>query len=173
MQSTASLGTNAKAPPAKYRWSRFVGGPRSRIACAVDGAGPLLVLPAWWVSHVERDLANPAFARFFARLATRFTVVRYDRPGVGLSDRERASFTLEDEVATLEAVLDDLAVPRVSLLAVSCGAPPALMLAARRPERLERLVVFGGYACGSSIAPPDSGAAGGPSAILASGPERP
>jgi len=138
---------------------RFVRGPRSRVACAVDGAGPPLVLPAWWVSHVERDLSEPAFGRFFGQLARRFTVVRYDRPGVGLSDRERASFTLDDEVATLEAVLDDLGAPRVSLLAVSCGAPPALMLAARRPERLERLVVFGGYACGSSIAAPDVRAA--------------
>jgi pimeloyl-ACP methyl ester carboxylesterase len=138
---------------------RFVRGPRARVACSVDGSGPLLVLPAWWVSHVERDLHEPAFGHFFEQLARRFTVVRYDRPGVGLSDRERATFTLDDEVSTLEAVLDGLGAPRVSLLAVSCGAPPALMLAARRPERLERLVVFGGYACGSSIAAPEVRAA--------------
>jgi pimeloyl-ACP methyl ester carboxylesterase len=138
---------------------RFVRGTRSRIACAVDGSGPPLILPAWWVSHVERDFADPAFSRFFTRLADHFTVVRYDRPGVGLSDRERASFTVEDEVATLQSVIDDLGVPRVSLLAVSCGTPPALALAASQPERVERLVLFGGYLSGRSIAPPEIRAA--------------
>jgi pimeloyl-ACP methyl ester carboxylesterase len=138
---------------------RFVSGPRSRIACAVDGIGPPLILPAWWVSHVRRDFAGPAFSRFFTTLATRFTVVRYDRPGVGLSDRERTSFTLEDEVATLLAVIDELALPRVSLLAISCGAPPAMALAERNPERVERLMIFGGYASGSAIAPPEVRAA--------------
>jgi pimeloyl-ACP methyl ester carboxylesterase len=108
---------------------RFVRGTRSRIACAVDGSGPPLILPAWWVSHVERDFADPAFSRFFTRLADHFTVVRYDRPGVGLSDRERASFTVEDEVATLQSVIDDLGVPRVSLLAVSCGTIRAALVA--------------------------------------------
>ena len=64
-----------------------------RLAYATDGVGPTLVLPAWWVSHVERDFADPAFRRFFTRLAERFTVVRYDRLGTGLSDRERTVFT--------------------------------------------------------------------------------
>ena len=138
---------------------RFVSGPHSRIACAIDGMGPPLILPAWWVSHVRRDFAGPAFSRFFTTLASRFTVVRYDRPGVGLSDRDRTSFTIEDEVATLLAVIDELALPRVSLLAISCGAPPAIALAARNPERVERLMVFGGYASGPAIAPPDVRAA--------------
>jgi pimeloyl-ACP methyl ester carboxylesterase len=138
---------------------RFVRGKGARIACAVDGVGPLLVLPAWWVSHVERDFTDSAFRRFFTRLAERFTVVRYDRPGVGLSDRERSSFTLEDEVENLLSVLDGLAVPRASLLAGSCGAPPALALAARQPDRVERLVLFGGYARGETIAPPEVRAA--------------
>jgi pimeloyl-ACP methyl ester carboxylesterase len=132
---------------------RFVSGPRSRIACAIDGMGPPLILPAWWVSHVRRDFAGPAFSRFFTTLANRFTVVRYDRPGVGLSDRDRTSFTLEDEIATLLAVIDELALPRVSLLAISCGAPPAIALTARHPERVERLMIFGGYASGPAIAP--------------------
>jgi pimeloyl-ACP methyl ester carboxylesterase len=134
---------------------RFVRGIHSRVACAIDGTGPPLVLPAWWVSHVRRDFVDPAFRDFFTQLATRFTVVRYDRPGAGLSDRDRASFTLEDEVATLLAVIDELALSQVSLLAVSCGAPPAMALAARHPERIERLMLFGGYASGFDIAPPD------------------
>jgi pimeloyl-ACP methyl ester carboxylesterase len=134
---------------------RFVHARRHRLATAVDGTGPALVFPAWWVSHVERDFANPAFRAFFSALARHFTVVRYDRAGVGLSDRERNDFTLESEVADLEAVVDDLGLERVTLFGVSSGAPPAIVLAARRPELVERLVVFGGYLRGAAIGRPD------------------
>jgi pimeloyl-ACP methyl ester carboxylesterase len=135
---------------------RFVRGGRGhRLATATCGSGPPLVLPAWWVSHVEHDLAAPRFRAFFAALASRWTVVRYDRAGVGLSDRSRERFELEDEVADLEAVLDGLELGRASLLAISCGAPPAVTLAARRPERVERLVIFGGYLHGAGIGRPE------------------
>src|SRR5258708_21388269 len=60
----------------------------ARIAYAVVGEGPLVLCPAWWVSHVERDWEHPGFRRFFTRLAYGFRVVRYDRPGTGLSERE-------------------------------------------------------------------------------------
>jgi pimeloyl-ACP methyl ester carboxylesterase len=134
---------------------RFVRGPRGhRLATAVDGEGPYLVLPAWWVSHVERDLANPRFKAFFQTLAGSFTVVRYDRAGVGLSDRERTEFTLEDEVGDLEAVVDGLGIERASLFAISCGAPPAIALAMRRPALVERLIFFGGYLRGADIGRP-------------------
>jgi pimeloyl-ACP methyl ester carboxylesterase len=135
---------------------RFVRGRQGhRLAVAVDGSGPPLVLPAWWVSHVERDVAIPAFRRFFAALAERHTVVRYDRAGVGLSDRERERFGLEDEAADLEAVVEQLGLGRCSIFAISCGAPTAVALAARRPALVERLVVFGGYLHGARIARPD------------------
>jgi pimeloyl-ACP methyl ester carboxylesterase len=114
-----------------------------------------LVLPAWWVSHVERDFANPAFRAFFSALARHFTVVRYDRAGVGLSDRERSDFTLESEVADLEAVIDALDFERVTLLGISSGVPPAIVLAARRPALVERLIVFGGYVRGATIGRPE------------------
>jgi pimeloyl-ACP methyl ester carboxylesterase len=134
---------------------RFVHARGHRLATAVDGAGPALVFPAWWVSHVERDFANPRFRAFFSALARHFTVVRYDRAGVGLSDRERSDFTLELEVADLEAVVDGLALERVTLLGISSGAPPAIVLAARRPALVERLVLFGGYLHGAAIGRPE------------------
>jgi pimeloyl-ACP methyl ester carboxylesterase len=130
---------------------RFVRSRTHRLATAVDGTGPALVFPAWWVSHVERDFANPAFRAFFSALARRFTVVRYDRAGVGLSDRERTDFTLESEVADLEAVIDALGLPRVRLFGISSGVPPAIALAARRPALVERLVVFVGFVRGDAI----------------------
>jgi len=130
-----------------------------RLATAVDGSGPVLVLPAWWVSHVERDFANPVFRAFFSALAASYTVVRFDRAGVGLSDRERPVFTLDDEIADLEAVIDGLGLDRISLLGISCGAPPAIALSVRRPGLVEKLVVFGGYLHGGRIGRPEVQAA--------------
>src|SRR5262249_49882339 len=126
-----------------------------RLATAVDGAGPPLVLPAWWVSHVERDFAIPRFRRFFAALAERHTVVRYDRAGVGLSDRGRDGFSLDEETADLQAVLDGLELERAPPPAISGGAPPAIAPAARHPDRVDRLIIFGGYLHGPGLGRPD------------------
>ena len=123
----------------------------SRVAYSTHGSGPLLVCPAWWVSHLERDWRQPAFRDFFQALAQHRTVVRYDRPGVGLSSRERNDFTQETEVEVLDAIVARLGEPTVELLAFSCAAPVALTWAAGNPGRVTKLVFVGAYACGSDL----------------------
>jgi len=84
------------------RFCRLADG--ARVAYSTHGSGPLLVCPAWWVSHLERDWRQPDFRDFFSTLAQHRTVVRYDRPGVGLSNRDRHDFTQETEVEVLDAI---------------------------------------------------------------------
>ena len=60
-----------------------------RVAFAVVGSGPAVVLPAWWVSHVVEDWDFEPLRRFVEGLAAGCMVVRYDRLGTGVSDRER------------------------------------------------------------------------------------
>jgi pimeloyl-ACP methyl ester carboxylesterase len=72
------------SPTQTVRFIRDADG--ARVAYAIVGEGPLILCPAWWVSHVERDWEHPGFRHFFTRLAEGFRVVRYDRPGSGLSD---------------------------------------------------------------------------------------
>lgn len=134
----------------------FTGAQGQRVAYAIAGSGPPLVLPAWWVSHVERDWADPRFRAFFEALARSRTVVRYDRPGVGLSVRERSDFSVESEVALLEAIIEHLGFERVALLGFSCGGPPAVHYAARHPERVDRLALVGSYAFGGEITTPET-----------------
>jgi pimeloyl-ACP methyl ester carboxylesterase len=110
-----------------------------------------LVCPAWWVSHLERDWKQKAFRDFFQALAQHRTVVRYDRPGVGLSSRDRNDFTQEAEVEVLDAIIARLAEPTVELLAFSCAAPVALTWAGTNPERVNKMVFVGAYACGSDL----------------------
>jgi len=137
-------------------FARLPDGPR--IAFAVVGSGPAVVLPAWWVSHLVEDWHFDPLRRFVEGLAAERMVVRYDRLGTGLSDRERppGTFTPAFEDATLCAVLDELGVARMTLVGVSCGGCIAVNFAARRPERVDRLVLYGSYARGHALGPPEA-----------------
>jgi pimeloyl-ACP methyl ester carboxylesterase len=129
-----------------------------RIAYATVGGGPLLVMPSWWVSHLVEDWRDAAFRDFVEALARRYRVVRYDRLGTGLSDRERPpeTLTLEYEVALLEAVVDELSPRSLSLFGMSCGACASTVYAVRHPEVVERVVLYGAYANGCALGPADA-----------------
>jgi pimeloyl-ACP methyl ester carboxylesterase len=131
-----------------------VGSGDRRIAYAVDGSGPPLVCSAWWVSHLESDWGDPSFRAFFSALAEHSTVIRYDRSGVGLSDRDRSTFALEDEVADLEAVIAHAAVKRPALLGISCGGPACVRYAASHRGGPSHVILYGSFVRGCDTAPP-------------------
>jgi pimeloyl-ACP methyl ester carboxylesterase/DNA-binding CsgD family transcriptional regulator len=139
---------------AAIRFLPFAG---RRVAYAVTGTGPPLVAPAWWVSHLELDWADAAFRGLWESVAAGHTFVRYDRLGVGMSDREvhDDDVTLERDVEVLRAVLDELAMDNVVLFGGSSGGSAAIAFAARFPERVDRLLLFGAYANGSAITTPE------------------
>jgi pimeloyl-ACP methyl ester carboxylesterase/DNA-binding CsgD family transcriptional regulator len=127
-----------------------------RIAFATVGTGPPLVLPAWWVSNIVEDWKEERFRYLVEALAAGRQVIRYDRLGCGMSDRDRTGETLslEFEVATLAGLLDHLGLDRVSLVGGSFGGCTAVAYAARNPARVDRLVVYGSFANGDRLAPP-------------------
>jgi pimeloyl-ACP methyl ester carboxylesterase/DNA-binding CsgD family transcriptional regulator len=125
------------------------------VAWSSVGSGPPVVIGGWWASHLALNWEDPAFRRFVRDLARRRTVIRYDRPGTGLSDRDGPPpLGLGDELATLTGFLASIAQPRVSLLGASSGSAVAAAFAARHPERVDRLVLYGSYSRGADIAPP-------------------
>lgn len=140
------------------RFLRFAG---RRVAYAVTGSGPPLVAPAWWVSHLELDWNDRAFRDFWTSVSAGHTLVRYDRLGVGMSDRDITAedLTLDRDIALLQAVLDDLDLQRVALVGGSTGGCAATAFAARCPERTDRLLLYGAYAAGSAITTPEVRAA--------------
>ncbi len=127
-----------------------------RVAYEIRGDGPPLVAPAWWVSHLELDWQSAGFRRFWEGVADGYALIRYDRLGVGMSDRtvRDSDLTLDGEVATLRALLDELELERVSLIGGSSGSCTAIAFAAAFPERVERLVLYGSYPDGAAIAAP-------------------
>jgi hypothetical protein len=50
-------------------------------------------------------------------------------------------------------LIGELGAGEVALLGGSCGGPPAITYAARHPERVRRLVLYGAYVCGPRLAP--------------------
>lgn len=124
-----------------------------RIAWARSGDGPPLVLCGWWMSHLELNWRDPQFRAFVEALGRHRTVIRYDAPGTGVSAEGTApAATVDGEAAALAAVVEASGAPSVDLIAASSGAPVGVAFAAAHPERVERLVIYGGYASGASIA---------------------
>src|SRR3712207_2587754 len=93
---------------------RFCATPRGRVAYASVGAGPVLLLPALWISHVELEWEFAELRAFVSGLARTHRVVRYDRLGTGLSDRDHDPLGVDGEVEVLEALVADLGVEDVS-----------------------------------------------------------
>ena len=119
-----------------------------RLAYAVHGSGPPVVRVATWLSHLELDWESPVWRHWLQRLGERHTLVRYDERGCGLSDTNIGDPSVEVWASDLEAVIDAVGLERFALLGVSQGAAIAVAYAARHPDRVSGLVLYGGYARG-------------------------
>jgi pimeloyl-ACP methyl ester carboxylesterase/DNA-binding CsgD family transcriptional regulator len=119
-----------------------------RLAYAVHGSGPPLVRVATWLSHLELDWDSPVWRHWLKGLGERHTFIRYDERGCGLSDTEIGDPSVEAWVGDLETVIDAVGLERFALLGVSQGAAIAVAYAARHPDRVSGLVLYGGYARG-------------------------
>lgn len=119
-----------------------------RLAYATTGSGPALVKIGTWMSHLEFDVDSPVWGHLLNWLAQRFTLLRYDQRGNGLSDWNVADLSFEAWVSDLGRVIDASGHERVALLGLSQGAPVAIAYAVRHPERVSHLILHGGYARG-------------------------
>ena len=123
-----------------------------RIAWSQHGDGPALVRVGTWMTHLQHDWESVVWRHWLTELGDRFSFVRYDDRGCGLSDREVPGLGLDAWVADLEAVIDASRHPRVTLFGISQGAAIAVAYAARHPNRVDALVCLGGYARGYAVA---------------------
>jgi pimeloyl-ACP methyl ester carboxylesterase/DNA-binding CsgD family transcriptional regulator len=130
-----------------------------RVAYATVGQGPGLVVPPGWIGHLELTWQDPLVRAFYTPLARHRTVVRYDRPGCGLSDPSPDPPSLEADLQVLEGMVDHLGLDRLDLLSISTGAPASIAFAVRHPDRVGRLVLYGGFANGQELGPAEARAA--------------
>lgn len=120
-----------------------------RVAWASSGTGPALVKTANWLTHLDLERDNPACRHWLAAHSRRHRLVRYDPRGSGLSDRDVSRLDLETWVRDLEAVVDAAHLERFALVGGCQGCAVAVAYAARHPERVSRMVLYGGYVRGA------------------------
>lgn len=124
-----------------------------RLASFAMGAGPPLLIaatPPW--SHIQQEMRIAPVGAWLRSLAEEARIVRYDCRGSGLSDRGALDCSVEAQVRDLEAVADHYALDSFAIWGSIGGSPASMLYAARHPERVSHLMLWGAYATGASIA---------------------
>ena len=124
------------------------------VRFAVVGSGPIAIYVPGWVSHLELGWALPAEREFYEGLAAGRTLVRYDRPGCGMSGTTERADLVELELEVLTLVASAVGADRFDLIGASFGAPLAVRWAARHPGSVARLILYGGWVDGGAVAAP-------------------
>jgi DNA-binding winged helix-turn-helix (wHTH) protein/pimeloyl-ACP methyl ester carboxylesterase len=123
------------------------------LAYSTIGTGPLIVRVLGHFTHLEAEWEWPEMRLFWERLAARFTVVRYDGRGIGLSDRYSGEFTEETRQRDLAAVLDAVSARQAVLLGISEGGWTAAAYAIQHPQQITHVVLYGAYSRGAQARP--------------------
>ncbi len=117
-----------------------------RIAYAVHGTGPPLLVGKHWMSHLQYDWDDPVLGHLLNALGRVTTVVRYDERGYGLSDWDPENFSLEARVGDLVAVAEAAGFDRYAVLAMGQAGQVAIKHTVQHPEHVTRLILSGTFA---------------------------
>jgi len=130
-----------RAPEQEIRFCRAADG--TRLAYAIHGSGPPLVVVSCWLSHLQYDWQSPVWRHFLDDLGRIATVIRYDERGFGMSDWDVSDFSLPARLGDLETILGATAFERFALLGMSGGSSVAMAYAIAHPEQVSRLILYG------------------------------
>lgn len=120
----------------------------SAIAWTASGSGPNLIRIGHWLSHLELDPQTSYWAPMLDRLGQHHRLVRYDIRGTGLSSRDAPIEGISAFVDDLLAVADASGAKTFSMFAASLAVPVAIEFAAKYPDRIDRMVLYGGFTKG-------------------------
>jgi pimeloyl-ACP methyl ester carboxylesterase/DNA-binding CsgD family transcriptional regulator len=120
-----------------------------QLAWAEAGTGPCLIKASHWLSHLEYEWESPVWRHWIRFFADHFHFLRWDERGCGMSDWNVGELSFERWIQDLEAVIAAAAAPKpFALLGISSGAAVSVAYAARHPEHVSHLLLYGGYARG-------------------------
>lgn len=138
----------------QQRIERVTAADGTTVALASVGDGRPLLYVGGWLSHLELSWELPEERAFYESLAEGCRLVRYDRAGCGMSGASDRPPSLSSELDQLAAVAETLGPEPFDLMGTSLGAPVAVAWAAARPEKVRRLVLYGGWVSGPAISTP-------------------
>jgi class 3 adenylate cyclase/pimeloyl-ACP methyl ester carboxylesterase len=127
------------------------------IAWASVGSGAPLMKGPNWMNHLEYDWQSPVWGHVLNALAADHRLVRFDQRGNGLSDRNLSEISFENMIDDIAVVADAAGLDRFPLLGISQGCAYSIAYAIRYPERVSKLVLYGGFAKGMIAGGEDKG----------------
>jgi pimeloyl-ACP methyl ester carboxylesterase/DNA-binding CsgD family transcriptional regulator len=121
----------------------------TRLAWADAGEGPVVVKAANWLTHLEYEWDSPVWRHWIQFFSSHFRLIRYDERGCGMSEWHGGGLSIDQWADDLGRVID-AAEPEgpITLLGISQGAATCIRYALRHPERVARMIFYGGYARG-------------------------
>jgi DNA-binding winged helix-turn-helix (wHTH) protein/pimeloyl-ACP methyl ester carboxylesterase len=122
-----------------------------RIAYALAGSGRPVLKAGNWLNHLEYDWKSPVWSHLLKWMAAKRQLIRYDARGNGLSDWSVSDISFDAYLRDLESVADASGVERFALFGISQGVAVCIAYAAKYPERVSHLVLYGGFARGRRI----------------------
>ncbi|MGB9366416.1 MAG: alpha/beta fold hydrolase [Xanthobacteraceae bacterium] len=141
-----AAGTSARELRQEVHFCTALDG--AQIAYSTVGEGLPLLKTANWLNHLEYDWESPVFSPLLRAIAAEHRLIRYDARGNGLSDWNVQDLSFEAFVRDLETVVEAVGLKRFALLGISQGCAISIAYAARHPERVSHLVLYGGFARG-------------------------
>ena len=143
----------AETPPSptsqRIRYARRSGIPD--VIYAVDGEGPPLVrldAPGW---DIEAEWSSPHWRKATQDVAQYFRLARQASKPVFFGDDPTNGVDWDRSAEQIGAVADAAGFDRFALYSLSGGVHSTLRFAVKYPERIEKLVIMGGYVKGRSI----------------------
>lgn len=125
------------------------------IAYSVSGSGPVLIaVPAPPDNHIQLEWENPDQRENIVALSQHRTLVRFDGRGTGLSDRNPGTYSLEERLLDLDAVVGKLGAESFELVSGAQGNQVTVAYAARHPERVRALIAINAFARGEEFLEP-------------------
>jgi len=136
-----------KKPTQRIRYVRTTDG--VQLAWAEAGAGPVMLKAANWLTHLEYEWESPVWRHWIRFFSEHYRYIRYDERGCGMTDRNVGDLSLDRWVGDVEDVVEaaDLREP-FTMLGISQGGAICVAYAVKHPERVSKLVLYGGYARG-------------------------
>lgn len=125
----------------------------ARIAYALGGHGAPLAMSGTWLDHLEYQWLSLAWRPWLEHFTRQHTLLRYDLRGTGLSDRSFTDVSGETWVRDFATVVDAAGFERFPLFGICQGGPIAIEYAARHPDRVSHLLLYGTYARGNFMRP--------------------
>jgi class 3 adenylate cyclase/pimeloyl-ACP methyl ester carboxylesterase len=132
--------------------------PRIQYARTTDGVNiaywtmgqgyPLIQSTGAPFNHIQLEFSFPDYRDRYVEYARRFQLIRFDGRGSGLSDREVDDVSIEAQALDIEAVAGRLGLDRYALLVSQGTTIPAVVLAARNPERISHLMLTDSFTNG-------------------------